>query len=169
MVRCPQCGSPAIIKTSWTQFNPGRRFYCCSKWGPNHGIIDWYDPPMCNRAVQIILGLLRNMNESQDIVTENRGTIRRLKMIGESEEACYQNSWADYFPKTEQTNSIKPKKVQGSSSSVNPKDYYKALFDQREQVLGLPNKKSCEDFGIKPFAAKVAKDISKGKGKKTMG
>ena len=36
---------------------------------------------MCNRAVQIIPGLLQNMNESQDIVAENRGTIRRLKMM----------------------------------------------------------------------------------------
>jgi hypothetical protein len=36
---------------------------------------------MCNRAVQIIPGLLRNMNESQAIVAENRGTIRRLKMM----------------------------------------------------------------------------------------
>lgn len=81
MVRCPICGSPVVIKTSWTQFNPGRRFYCCSKRGSNHGIIDWYDPPMCNRAVQIIPGLLRNMNESQAIVAENRGTIRRLKMM----------------------------------------------------------------------------------------
>ncbi|PWA43614.1 zinc finger, GRF-type [Artemisia annua] len=77
MVRFPQCGSPAVIKTSWTQFNPGRHFYCCSKRGPNHGIIDWYDPTMCDRAVQIIPGLLRNMNESQDIVAENCGTIRR--------------------------------------------------------------------------------------------
>ena len=25
------CGTPAIIRTSWTQANPGRRFYCCAR------------------------------------------------------------------------------------------------------------------------------------------
>ena len=25
------CGHPAIIRTSWTQTNPGRRFYCCAR------------------------------------------------------------------------------------------------------------------------------------------
>ncbi|GKD53714.1 reverse transcriptase domain-containing protein [Tanacetum coccineum] len=30
-----------------------------------HGIIDWYDDPLCPRAVQIIPGLLRNINTLQ--------------------------------------------------------------------------------------------------------
>ncbi|PWA95014.1 haloacid dehalogenase-like hydrolase family protein [Artemisia annua] len=55
MVRCNRCGAPTIIKTSWTPYNPGRRFYCCGKSVSSHGIIDWYDPPMCARATQIIL------------------------------------------------------------------------------------------------------------------
>ena len=36
-------------------------------------------------------------------------------------------------------------------------------------MLGLPNKQKCEEFGIKPFVAKIPKDEtddSKGKGKK---
>ncbi|GJV17042.1 hypothetical protein Tco_1362365 [Tanacetum coccineum] len=33
--------------------------------GSNCGIIDWFDPPMCDRAVQIIPGLLRRMNDLQ--------------------------------------------------------------------------------------------------------
>ncbi|GJY59423.1 hypothetical protein Tco_0459315 [Tanacetum coccineum] len=62
MVRCPSCKAQSIIRTSWTSVNPGRRFYCCPG---THGIIDWYDDPMCPRAVQIIPGLLRNINTLQ--------------------------------------------------------------------------------------------------------
>ncbi|GJY71804.1 hypothetical protein Tco_0475507 [Tanacetum coccineum] len=62
MVRCPSCEAQSIISTSWTSVNLGRRFYCFL--GP-HGIIDWYDNPMCQRAVQIIPGLLRNINTLQ--------------------------------------------------------------------------------------------------------
>ncbi|GKB99822.1 zinc finger, GRF-type containing protein [Tanacetum coccineum] len=65
MVRCRICGSPCVIKTSWTPTNSGRRFFCCSKRGSNCGIIDWFDPLMCDRAVQIIPGLLRRMNDLQ--------------------------------------------------------------------------------------------------------
>ncbi|GJU33024.1 homeodomain-like protein [Tanacetum coccineum] len=36
------------------------------KGGLNCGIIDWYDPPMCERVVQIIPGLLNSMNNLQD-------------------------------------------------------------------------------------------------------
>ncbi|KAJ9542113.1 hypothetical protein OSB04_028619 [Centaurea solstitialis] len=72
MVIC-DCGSIAIIRTSWTSTNPGRRFYCCSikvsclmNW--HHMVcvcifLGWVDGPMCPRAVQIIPGLLRSKNE----------------------------------------------------------------------------------------------------------
>ncbi|GKA75577.1 hypothetical protein Tco_0781955 [Tanacetum coccineum] len=72
MVRCRICRSPGVIKTSWTPTNPGRCFYCCSKRGINYGIIDWFDPPMCDRAVKIIPGLLRTMNELQEIIAHYR-------------------------------------------------------------------------------------------------
>ncbi|GKC31654.1 hypothetical protein Tco_1038948 [Tanacetum coccineum] len=36
-VRCTRCEAPSIVRTSWTNTNPGRRFYCCSV---RCGIID---------------------------------------------------------------------------------------------------------------------------------
>ncbi|GKE03308.1 zinc finger, GRF-type containing protein [Tanacetum coccineum] len=66
-VRCTRCGAPSIVRTSWTNTNPGRRFYCCSV---RCGIIDWYDPEMCPRSVMIIPGLLRSMNALQATVSE---------------------------------------------------------------------------------------------------
>ncbi|PWA42920.1 zinc finger, GRF-type [Artemisia annua] len=81
MVRCPRCNAIGIIKTSWTDINPERRFYCCSKRGTNHGIIDWYDPPICERAAQIIPELLRNMNSLQASVARYQGEARRMKIM----------------------------------------------------------------------------------------
>ncbi|KAF5768846.1 putative transcription factor GRF family [Helianthus annuus] len=63
MVFC-NCGQDAIIVTSWTDLNPGRRFYSCPTMNPNCGrFIGCVDPPMCSRAVAIIPGLLRHRNQ----------------------------------------------------------------------------------------------------------
>ena len=76
--RCPICQAPAIIKTSWTPANPGRRFYCCSM---SCGFITWYDPEMCPRSTQIIPRLLNSMNNLQATVNQQAIQARRLKFI----------------------------------------------------------------------------------------
>ncbi|GJY09969.1 zinc finger, GRF-type containing protein [Tanacetum coccineum] len=72
MVRCDKCDSIGVIRTSGTQENPGRRFYCCSKRGSNHGFIDWYDEEMCQCSVDIIPGLMRSINQLEMEVADNR-------------------------------------------------------------------------------------------------
>ncbi|GKB92836.1 hypothetical protein Tco_0965108, partial [Tanacetum coccineum] len=45
----------------------------------------WYDPPMCQRSVQIILGLLRSRNELEEIVAmveEKRNKLLKFLIIG---------------------------------------------------------------------------------------
>ena len=57
------------------------------------------------------------------------------------------NTWADCFPKGYSgsgTTKEDAKKVK------TPKKTAKELFDERVQVLGLPNAKICEDNCIKP-------------------
>ncbi|PWA38114.1 zinc finger, GRF-type [Artemisia annua] len=81
-----RCGLPTILKTSWKPRNPGRRFHCCPKPEPNCGIVDWYDPPMCERSVAIIPGLLNNMNRLQDSSRENLLKARRLKWITDADD-----------------------------------------------------------------------------------
>lgn len=76
--RCAVCQAPAIIRTSWTPANPGRRFYCCSG---SCGFIHWYDPEMCPRATQIIPGLLNSMNDLRATVNQQAIHGRRLKFI----------------------------------------------------------------------------------------
>ncbi|GKE11700.1 zinc finger, GRF-type containing protein [Tanacetum coccineum] len=66
--RCA-CGLEAVIRTSWTNRNLGRHFYCCPTLSPTCvNFLRWYDPPMCQRSFQIILGLLRSLNELEEIV-----------------------------------------------------------------------------------------------------
>ncbi|GJY49010.1 hypothetical protein Tco_0438966 [Tanacetum coccineum] len=68
MARCA-CGLEAVIRTSWTNRNPGRRFYGFSTLSPTRvNFLWWFDPPMCQRFVQIISGLLRSRNELEEIL-----------------------------------------------------------------------------------------------------
>ncbi|KAK9049659.1 hypothetical protein SSX86_031373 [Deinandra increscens subsp. villosa] len=59
MVLC-YCGRFAIVRTSKTDTNPGRRFYCCAEQGSNCGFFMWFDPPMCARSTELIPGLLKS-------------------------------------------------------------------------------------------------------------
>ncbi|PWA74705.1 zinc finger, GRF-type [Artemisia annua] len=72
MVLICDCGKQTTIKTSWTNRNPGRRFYCC----PSCGFIGWTDPPMCCRAVVVIHGLLRARNELEEELKEQLRLMR---------------------------------------------------------------------------------------------
>nr|KAJ0223849.1 hypothetical protein LSAT_V11C200086940 [Lactuca sativa] len=62
MVRC-FCGQMAIVRTAWTDKNPGRRFWGCPKEDSTCGFVVWIDPQMCERSKSIIPGLLRSINK----------------------------------------------------------------------------------------------------------
>ncbi|GJZ79127.1 zinc finger, GRF-type containing protein [Tanacetum coccineum] len=56
MVRC-SCGLEAVIRTSWTNRNPSRRFYGCPTLSPTCVDFLWcFDPPMCQRKATEVLG-----------------------------------------------------------------------------------------------------------------
>ncbi|GJW15167.1 zinc finger, GRF-type containing protein [Tanacetum coccineum] len=78
MVRCA-CGLEAVIRTSWTNRNPGRRFYGCPTLSPTCvNFLRWYDPLMCQRSVQIISGSLRSHNELEEILAMVEEKRRKL-------------------------------------------------------------------------------------------
>ena len=79
------CGNPAVVRTSWTNINPGRRFQACSQV-PGCGFFVWVDPPMCARAIAISPGLLRTRNELQQALAGMVAENRRLKI-------CLIGSW----------------------------------------------------------------------------
>ncbi|GJV33018.1 zinc finger, GRF-type containing protein [Tanacetum coccineum] len=82
MIRCV-CGLEAVIRTSWTNQNLDRLFYGCPTLSPTCvNFLWWFDPPMCQRSVQNILGLLRSRNELEEIlvmVEEKR--LRLMKFL----------------------------------------------------------------------------------------
>ncbi|XP_057801807.1 uncharacterized protein LOC131016971 [Salvia miltiorrhiza] len=52
----------APIRTSWTEDNPGRRFYGCKNWKTKKcRYFKWHDEPMGERAIEVI-NELKNEN-----------------------------------------------------------------------------------------------------------
>ncbi|KAL8547073.1 hypothetical protein ACS0TY_006701 [Phlomoides rotata] len=61
------CGLFPVTVTSWKNENVGRRFLGCKRY-PMDGyctFFKWVDTPLCDRAKQIIPGLLRRINEQK--------------------------------------------------------------------------------------------------------
>ncbi|GKA91934.1 hypothetical protein Tco_0813859 [Tanacetum coccineum] len=79
MVRCSS-GLEAVIRTSWTNRNPGHRFYGCPTLSPTCvNFLRWFDPPMCQKSIQIIPGLLKSRNELKEILVMVEE--KRLKLM----------------------------------------------------------------------------------------
>ncbi|WCJ24681.1 hypothetical protein M5689_006621 [Euphorbia peplus] len=59
------CGFEAAVRTSWTNENPGRRFYNCRNNGNRIrcNYFEWIDDPLDDRAMSIVLGLLRKLDK----------------------------------------------------------------------------------------------------------
>ncbi|KAI7746910.1 hypothetical protein M8C21_018572 [Ambrosia artemisiifolia] len=73
-----RCGREAIVRTSWTSKNPGRRFYSCPiKASQCGGFLCWVEPD------NVIAGLLRSKNELEGSITELQGSISELEAVNE--------------------------------------------------------------------------------------
>ncbi|KAL8198122.1 hypothetical protein R6Q57_030170 [Mikania cordata] len=75
LVLC-NCGGFTTIKTSWTQQNPGRRFFCCDG---RCGFVRWVDPPVPDRASLLITGLVNSLKREREHAAQQERTIRKLK------------------------------------------------------------------------------------------
>ncbi|KAK9048818.1 hypothetical protein SSX86_032214 [Deinandra increscens subsp. villosa] len=71
------CRREATIRTSWTELNPGRRFYSCALEGGNCGLFGWVDPPMCARSSEVIPGLLCSKNLLEKEVKKLKGELKK--------------------------------------------------------------------------------------------
>ncbi|KAK8588904.1 hypothetical protein V6N13_087797 [Hibiscus sabdariffa] len=62
------CGQDADLKTSWSNVNPGRRFFDCSKYGVgrNCNFFMWCDPEIGNRERIVLVGLLKKIRKMED-------------------------------------------------------------------------------------------------------
>ncbi|XP_031096991.1 uncharacterized protein LOC116001243 [Ipomoea triloba] len=73
------CGQEMVLRTSWTNENPGRRYWECSRH--KDGFMRWYDPPMCPRSKRIIPGLLRRINKIEEENVKLKSKLRSLGKI----------------------------------------------------------------------------------------
>ncbi|XP_074378300.1 uncharacterized protein LOC141719829 [Apium graveolens] len=64
------CGRAVVLRTSWTDANPGRRFWGCFRYMEQRSNACnfhlWFDPPMCQRSRMIIPGLLRRIEKLEE-------------------------------------------------------------------------------------------------------
>ncbi|WOH15020.1 hypothetical protein DCAR_0934551 [Daucus carota subsp. sativus] len=58
------CGSWAVEKTSWTEYNPRRRFLTCANGRCN--FFKWTEPEIDTRSKNIINGLVRRFKLKDD-------------------------------------------------------------------------------------------------------
>ncbi|XP_057771070.1 uncharacterized protein LOC130990858 [Salvia miltiorrhiza] len=71
----------AVIMTSWTDENPGRRFYGCRNWKTkNCGFFDWLDEPISERGKEVIneLKLMKIKDSSSSAPTDMEPKIVKL-------------------------------------------------------------------------------------------
>ncbi|KAK8478114.1 hypothetical protein V6N13_032707 [Hibiscus sabdariffa] len=62
-----RCGLEAKVVVSWTDDNPGRRFYGYKNYGRESHcrFFAWYDAPLTPRARVVIVGLLRKVKKME--------------------------------------------------------------------------------------------------------
>ncbi|XP_058725508.1 uncharacterized protein LOC131596784 [Vicia villosa] len=88
-----KCGLDAPLMTSWTDANPGRRFYGCGmyklygKKGCSH--FEWYDEEMSLRAKDLICSLEQRLNAEKCKVIESKVKEDELKMKLKSNSIMY--------------------------------------------------------------------------------
>ncbi|KAK8661824.1 hypothetical protein V6N13_091416 [Hibiscus sabdariffa] len=60
-----RCGLEAKVVVSWTDDNPGRRFYDCKNYRRESHcrFFAWYNAPLTPRARVVIVGLLRKVKK----------------------------------------------------------------------------------------------------------
>ncbi|XP_047252262.1 uncharacterized protein LOC124887123 [Capsicum annuum] len=71
------CGVKAEIKTSWTQLNTGRRFFCCktSKMRGGCNYFDWCDDKMPPQEKRVMWGLLKKVKSFDEEKNRSRKLI----------------------------------------------------------------------------------------------
>ncbi|KAJ1378576.1 Zinc finger, PMZ-type [Sesbania bispinosa] len=82
-------GKNVAMITSWTEYNPGRRFLGCANYRESTTHCDyfaWFDPPSCERYVKIMNSLLKKNNNLQTKISEHKHEIGELKNIIASQE-----------------------------------------------------------------------------------
>ncbi|KAB2097170.1 hypothetical protein ERO13_A01G145614v2 [Gossypium hirsutum] len=72
------CGDLAKLIMSWSNDNPGRRFFGCNKFGSRFRkpcrFFSWFDPSLTPRSRMVLLGLLKKLRTLEDTRKRERRT-----------------------------------------------------------------------------------------------
>ncbi|RZB70552.1 hypothetical protein D0Y65_035499 [Glycine soja] len=78
------CNIEAPLVTSWTEENPGRRFYGCGLYKDRGtkgcNFFQWHDPVDNNRQKKIIVGLMKEVDELKLREKDLQTMISEMKM-----------------------------------------------------------------------------------------
>ncbi|KAL3507204.1 hypothetical protein ACH5RR_032586 [Cinchona calisaya] len=74
------CASVDKIRNSWTNANPSRRFLGCGRYGQTNAcnVFAWHDPKICDRARQVIPGLIGCISRYEDELEKRKKKMRLL-------------------------------------------------------------------------------------------
>ncbi|CAN1802370.1 hypothetical protein LINPERHAP1_LOCUS23347 [Linum perenne] len=77
-----RCNELSVLRTSWTEDNPGRRFFTCSRrYEVSKAKCDffmWADDSIEGRAKEVINGLLRKLNQYERQMRTQRSGISSM-------------------------------------------------------------------------------------------
>ncbi|KAB2061604.1 hypothetical protein ES319_A10G096700v1 [Gossypium barbadense] len=72
------CGNLAKLNMSWSNDNPGRRFFGCKKFGSGFRkpcrFFTWFDPSLTPRSQIVLLGLSIKVRTLEDAMRRERKT-----------------------------------------------------------------------------------------------
>ncbi|TYJ23435.1 hypothetical protein E1A91_A08G191700v1 [Gossypium mustelinum] len=72
------CGNLAKLNTSWSNDNPGMRFFRCKKFGNRFRkpcqFFSWFDPPLTPHSRIVLLGLLKKVRTLEGARKRERRT-----------------------------------------------------------------------------------------------
>ncbi|XP_059429311.1 disease resistance protein Roq1-like, partial [Corylus avellana] len=71
------CGLRTHLTTSWTDDNPGRRFFGCARYGEQShcNFFDWYDLPICERGAKLIIEMREEILEMREEIEMLEGQL----------------------------------------------------------------------------------------------
>ena len=77
--RC-ECGQRRVIRTSWTNLNPGRSFWACEDRLCNRSF-EWAENPLSEKARRIVVGLLNSKSKLEMQLQSSKEREKRLWVV----------------------------------------------------------------------------------------
>jgi len=77
------CGMKTYLRTSWTDKNPGRRFFGCAQYGKGQHCkyFEWFEPRLCERGGKLVFELRVRIKSMEDERRKQAKKEKRLNVL----------------------------------------------------------------------------------------